>query len=111
MDPAVIEAVALALVDHAIPFCGDVLDAVGHQDGTSVDNVRRGAGLQRLAVLVDEFCIEVQSCADRGEGTDPDEIVAFTHDFGPSTPSGPGMEAVLDEHGTVQRSTPPAASR
>lgn len=34
--------------------------------------------------------------------TDPDEIVAFTQDFGPSTPSGPGLEVVLDEHGTVK---------
>lgn len=34
--------------------------------------------------------------------TDPDEIVAFTQNFGPSTPSGPGLEVVLDEHGTVK---------
>jgi exopolysaccharide biosynthesis protein len=33
--------------------------------------------------------------------TDADEIVAFTPEFGPSTPSGPGLEAVLDAHGTV----------
>jgi len=33
--------------------------------------------------------------------TDADEIVAFTPEFGPSTPSGPGLEVVLDARGTV----------
>ena len=33
--------------------------------------------------------------------TDADEIVAFTPEFGPTTPSGPGLEVVLDAHGTV----------
>lgn len=33
--------------------------------------------------------------------TDPDELVAFTSDYGASTPAGPGVEAVLDDHGRV----------
>lgn len=33
--------------------------------------------------------------------TDPDEIIAFTGEYGSATPSGPGLEAVLDSHGTV----------
>jgi Phosphodiester glycosidase/SPOR domain len=33
--------------------------------------------------------------------TDPDEIIAFSEDFGSATPSGPGLEVVLDSHGTV----------
>jgi len=33
--------------------------------------------------------------------TDPDELVAFTADFGASTPAGPGAEAVVDAHGRV----------
>jgi exopolysaccharide biosynthesis protein len=33
--------------------------------------------------------------------TDADEIVAFTPEFGPSTPAGPGLEIVLDARGTV----------
>lgn len=33
--------------------------------------------------------------------TDPDETVAFSGEFGSSTPSGPGLEIVLDHHGTV----------
>lgn len=33
--------------------------------------------------------------------TDADEIVAFTPEFGPSTPSGAGLEVVLDAQGTV----------
>lgn len=33
--------------------------------------------------------------------TDPDELVAFTSDYGAATPAGPGVEAVLDGHGRV----------
>ncbi|OLF16100.1 phosphodiester glycosidase family protein [Actinophytocola xanthii] len=33
--------------------------------------------------------------------TDPDELVAFTTHFGAATPSGPGVEAVLDRRGRV----------
>ena len=33
--------------------------------------------------------------------TDADELVAFTSDFGESTPSGPGLEAVLDRQDRV----------
>ncbi|WLQ04781.1 phosphodiester glycosidase family protein [Arthrobacter oryzae] len=33
--------------------------------------------------------------------TDADEILAFTPEFGPTTPSGQGLEVVLDAHGTV----------
>ncbi|MET7632013.1 phosphodiester glycosidase family protein [Streptomyces sp. NPDC005078] len=33
--------------------------------------------------------------------TDPDELVAFTADYGTSTPAGPGVEAVLDRQGRV----------
>jgi len=33
--------------------------------------------------------------------TDADEIVAFTPEFGPTTPAGPGLEVVLDAQGTV----------
>ena len=33
--------------------------------------------------------------------SDPDELVAFTPAFGPTTPSGPGAEAVLDRRGVV----------
>ncbi|MFB7596728.1 phosphodiester glycosidase family protein [Streptomyces sp. NPDC056160] len=33
--------------------------------------------------------------------TNPDELVAFTTDFGSSTPQGPGLEAVLDAHHRV----------
>lgn len=30
--------------------------------------------------------------------TDPDELIAFTRQFGVSTPAGPGIEVVLDRH-------------
>jgi phosphodiester glycosidase/sporulation related protein len=33
--------------------------------------------------------------------TDPDELVAFTADYGASTPAGPGVEAVVDAHNRV----------
>ncbi|GAA1971582.1 phosphodiester glycosidase family protein [Terrabacter lapilli] len=35
--------------------------------------------------------------------TDPDELVAFTTAYGPSTPAGPGVEVVLDRHDRVVR--------
>ncbi|MFJ8820833.1 phosphodiester glycosidase family protein [Streptomyces sp. NPDC102467] len=34
--------------------------------------------------------------------TDPDELVAFTPEFGTRTPQGDGLEAVLDRHGRVR---------
>jgi Phosphodiester glycosidase/SPOR domain len=34
--------------------------------------------------------------------TDPDELVAFTPEFGAATPAGPGVEAVLDGGGVVR---------
>jgi hypothetical protein len=33
--------------------------------------------------------------------TDPDELVAFTPQYAPTTPAGPGLEAVLDRHQRV----------
>ena len=33
--------------------------------------------------------------------TDADELIAFTSEFGPNTPSGPGLEAVLDRRQRV----------
>lgn len=33
--------------------------------------------------------------------TDADEVVAFTAEYGATTPAGPGVEAVLDRHGKV----------
>ena len=33
--------------------------------------------------------------------TDADEIIAFTPEYGPTTPSGPGLEVLLDAQGTV----------
>lgn len=39
--------------------------------------------------------------------TNPDELVAFTSDFGPSTPEGEGLEAVLDaRHRVVEVRSP-----
>jgi len=54
----------------------------------------------------------IRNCGGRGDSptnlpvhdftcTDDGELVAFTTDFGPSTPAGPGLEAVLDEHSRV----------
>jgi hypothetical protein len=39
--------------------------------------------------------------------TDPDELVAYTPDYGAQTPAGPGLEAVLDRHGLVQQMRSP----
>ena len=54
----------------------------------------------------------IRNCGGRGDAptnqpvhdftcTDPGELVAFTPDFGPSTPTGPGLEAVLDRRSRV----------
>lgn len=41
--------------------------------------------------------------------TDPDEVIAFTEDFGSATPSGRGLEVVLDNQGTVTAVNAPGA--
>lgn len=41
--------------------------------------------------------------------TDPDEVIAFTEDFGSATPSGRGLEVVLDSQGTVTAVNAPGA--
>jgi hypothetical protein len=43
--------------------------------------------------------------------TDADEMVAFTRDFGDSTPTGPGLEAVLNRHGSVVSLRSPRGGR
>lgn len=81
--------------------------------GTSVTRLRwRGAagplpldGLNRVPGLI-------RNCGGLGDTptslplhdftcTDPDEVVAFDNSFGVSTPSGPGVEVVLDRHDRV----------
>ncbi|MEV4989868.1 phosphodiester glycosidase family protein [Pseudarthrobacter sp. LMD1-1-1.1] len=42
--------------------------------------------------------------------TDANEIVAFTPEYGPTTPAGPGLEAVLDAQGTVTAVNPTRGS-
>lgn len=37
--------------------------------------------------------------------TDPSEIIAFTRDFGSTTPDSPGFQVVLDSNGTVVKTT------
>lgn len=54
----------------------------------------------------------VRNCGEKGDQptalpqqdvtcTNPNELVAFTPDFGPKTPSGAGLEVTVDAHGTV----------
>jgi exopolysaccharide biosynthesis protein len=54
----------------------------------------------------------VRNCGEKGEQptelpqqdvtcTNPNELVGFTPDFGATTPSGTGLEATVDAHGTV----------
>lgn len=42
--------------------------------------------------------------------TDADEVIAFTEHFGASTPSGPGVEAILDRHNRVTELRDPRGS-
>ena len=73
--------------------------------------VASGSGELRLDGI-DRVPGLIRNCGGRGDAptnlpvhdftcTDDGEEVAFTNDFGPSTPVGPGLEAVLDEHGRV----------
>ncbi|CAH0280067.1 hypothetical protein SRABI83_03897 [Arthrobacter sp. Bi83] len=79
-----------------------------HWDGTvtapgkaklAVDGLNRVPGLIRNCGGTDDaptsLPVHDATC------TDPDEIVGFTPEFAASTPSGPGLEVVLDERGTV----------
>jgi hypothetical protein len=54
----------------------------------------------------------IRNCGDRDDQptikplhdftcTDDGELVAFTTEFGPNTPAGPGVEAILDRHSRV----------
>ncbi|WP_369046747.1 phosphodiester glycosidase family protein [Sinomonas sp. P10A9] len=54
----------------------------------------------------------IRNCGEKGDQptelpqqdvtcTNPDELVAFTPEFGAKSPTGAGLEAVLDSHGTV----------
>ena len=73
--------------------------ASGNTGEVTLDGVNREPGL-------------IRNCGGNGDTptslplhdftcTDADEIVAFTPEFGPTTPSGPGLEVVIDAHGTV----------
>jgi hypothetical protein len=76
------------------------LSALGKTGRVRLDGLNRVPGLTRNCGGTDDTPTSLP--AHDVTCTDPDEIVAFSHDFGPSTPSGPGMEVVLDGHGTVQ---------
>ncbi|MFE4833556.1 phosphodiester glycosidase family protein [Arthrobacter sp. NPDC056691] len=73
--------------------------AAGNTGKLALDGVNRVPGLIRNCGGTDDTPISLPlhdfTC------TDADEIVAFTPEFGSATPSGPGMEVVLDVHGTV----------
>ncbi|SFT92438.1 phosphodiester glycosidase family protein [Arthrobacter sp. ov118] len=71
----------------------------GNPEALSLDGLNRVPGLIRNCGGPDDTPTNLPlhdfTC------TDPDEIVAFTPEFGVSTPSGPGLEAVVDANGTV----------
>lgn len=75
------------------------LSAIGKTGQVRLDGLNRVPGLIRNCGGIDDTPTSLPlhdvTC------TDPDETVAFTQDFGPSTPAGPGLEVVLDERGTV----------
>ncbi|SDL97713.1 phosphodiester glycosidase family protein [Arthrobacter sp. ok362] len=73
--------------------------APGNAGKLALDGVNRVPGLIRNCGGADDTPTSLPmhdfTC------TDADEIVAFTPEFGTSTPSGPGLEAILDAHGRV----------
>lgn len=73
--------------------------AAGNTGDLALDGVNRVPGLIRNCGGTDDTPTSLPlhdfTC------TDADEIVAFTPEFGSITPSGPGMEVVMDAHGVV----------
>lgn len=94
---------ALVLRDNARQTQVDRLHWVGTAQ-TRTGRLRLD-GIDRVPGLI-------RNCGGRGDTptnlpihdftcTDASELVAFTTDYGPSTPVGPGLEAVLDRHSRV----------
>ncbi|MHA7221640.1 phosphodiester glycosidase family protein [Arthrobacter sp. RHLT1-20] len=71
----------------------------GHGMSVALDGLNRVPGLIRNCGGTGDFPTDLP--LHDATCTDPDETVAFTGEFGSSTPSGPGLEVVLDQHGTV----------
>ncbi|MDD1477427.1 phosphodiester glycosidase family protein [Arthrobacter sp. H16F315] len=75
------------------------ISSPGHGTPLALDGLNRVPGLIRncggTGDLPTNLPLHDATC------TDPDETVAFSGEFGPSTPSGPGLEVILDQHGTV----------
>ncbi|MDQ0690925.1 phosphodiester glycosidase family protein [Arthrobacter sp. W4I7] len=75
------------------------VSAPGTGDQLALDGINRVPGLIRNCGGTDDSPTSLPvhdfTC------TDADEIVDFTPEFGPTTPSGPGLEVILDDHGTV----------
>ncbi|MEV5607555.1 phosphodiester glycosidase family protein [Streptomyces sp. NPDC052225] len=69
--------------------------AVGPDGSLPLDGVNRVPGLIRNCGGTADDAPTARPLHD-ATCTDPDELVAFTEDFGPSTPAGEGAEAVLD---------------
>ncbi|WP_338693112.1 phosphodiester glycosidase family protein [Streptomyces sp. Q6] len=74
--------------------------AVGPDGSLPLDGVDRVPGLIRNCGGTADDVPTARPLHD-ATCTDPDELVAFTEDFGPSTPAGDGVEAVLDAHHRV----------
>ena len=71
----------------------------GQAEDLSLDGINRVPGLIRNCGGTDDTPTNLPlhdfTC------TDADEIIAFTPEYGPTTPAGPGLEVVLDGNGTV----------
>jgi exopolysaccharide biosynthesis protein len=78
---------------------GGSVSVPGNADELPLDGVNRVPGLIRNCGGTNDTPTNLPlhdfTC------TDADEVVAFTPEFGPATPSGPGLEVVLDGQGTV----------
>jgi hypothetical protein len=82
---------------------------------------RRGKAAKGARLALDGVNLPglIRNCGGTGDApsvlrhdytcTDPDEVIAFTEDFGSATPSGRGLEVVLDSQGTVTAVNAPGA--
>src|SRR5437763_361651 len=83
-------------------------------NGDSLTHIVRWTGnvqnRQTAASLPLEFInhppVVPPECVNQPQCTAPGDVVQFTPEFSATTPSGPGVEVVLDRHGCVVRTAP-----
>lgn len=82
-----------------LSWAGDILDSDGGR--LVLDGINRVPGLVRNCGGTADDLPTSRPLHDT-TCTDPDELITYTPQFGTLTPSGPGVEAILDSSGIVR---------